>query len=438
VSRPSVTKKFAALLLAGMTVPAAMFLFNLSAWAFVIYNVIAFGLLFLDYRITPGAEAFIISREDGGAFRRGAVNKMAFAVKNNSNKKIAIDLKDDAPAQFIVAGSDMSRTLPPGAEAEFSYELCPEKRGAFEFGTLHARCRGPLGLCVKHFTVCLPAVIKVFPDMTDVGSHRILLRRNRLLERGRRVAPVAGAGVEFESLREYAAGDDYRKINWPATAREGRPVVNLYETEKNQPVYILIDAGRSMGYSLRGGSKLDCALNAALVLSDIVNHNGDNSGLILFNERVRRVLPPGKGPEHRTAFMEALYGAEASRKTPDYGAAFAALTTRRCRRGLVFIFTDFETPIEAEDLIENLPLIKKRHAPFIVLPVNEGVKALADADARDIQGAYCKGLAAEYLTERGELIKKLSASAPCVETNAERFATEAVNRYIRLYSSRRT
>ena len=437
--RFSVTKKFIALLIAGAVTPLLFIGSGYAVWVLVIFDAVLCGVTFLDYFITPGADAFEICRMTENTLRFKAKNEIVVAVKNNSGKKISMELKDDIPSpHFEIIDEDMAKAAPAGEETEFSYTVVPAKRGSFAFGGIHARYAGALGLCVKYFTAKLPVEMKVYPDLTDVGRHRILLRKNRILEAGIRPLPARGAGAEFESLRGYVSGDDYRKINWTATARENSPVVNEYEAEKNQPVYMMVDTGRPMSYSVRGNKKLDHAILAALTLSDIVNLRGDNSGLIVFGTAVKSAVPPGKGPEHRRALAETLYDIEDTKETSDYENAFRELIKMQKRRGLVFIFTDFETQIEAEDLARELPILKKRHTPVVVLMENESVKKLYAAGANDMSGAYRRGLAAEYLENRRELIKKINrAGVFCIQTDAERFATEAVNRYIAICSSRR-
>ena len=89
--------------------------------------------------------------------------------------------------------------------------------------------------------------------------------------------------------------DEYRKITWKASARGDKPFINQYEPEKDQHVYFFIDTGRPMSYSIRGYNKLDIVVNTALILSDVVNQNGDLSGLLLFNTEVDNMIAPVKG-----------------------------------------------------------------------------------------------------------------------------------------------
>ena len=433
------TKKFIALFFIGTLFPAALFLgFNLSAF-FFLYDFILIVLLAADYILSPGKETFSVTRQTAGPLKYKIKNEMTVVVRNNGGRSVCLELKDEAPPfHFKIIKSDMVKTVPPGGESAFTYTVIPNKRGAFFIDNVHVKSTGRFGLCHKFFICDAPADIKVYPDMGDAAKYRIAMQKNRLLFTGERAVPVTGAGAEFESLKEYVDGDDYRNINWTATARENKIIVNQYETEKNQPVYLLVDSGRSMGYSVNGYKKLDYAVNAALILSDIINKKGDKTGLVVFDAVVKKVVLPGKGPEHRRALTDALYYIEDNKNTPNYRAAFNELAAKRKRSGIVFIFTDFETDVEADDLLSALPYIEKRHTPVVVLMENVSAITLAGTRAEGITDVYRAGFAVDYLYERERLIKKINAGGVlCVQTNAERFALESVNRYLTIRSSRK-
>jgi uncharacterized protein (DUF58 family) len=209
--------------------------------------------------------------------------------------------------------------------------------------------------------------------------------------------------------------------------------VNQYQIERNQPVYILLDIGRPMSYSVDGFKKLDYAINAAIILSDIVNQSGDKAGLMVFDSSVRSHIAPGQGAVHRNHLMETLYHVEDNRSTADYGGAFRALCEKQKRRSLVFIFTDFELPEEARELISHMSLLKKRHLPIVVFMANESLNALAETPIRKKFDKFLRETAKEFQQERRDIFRHLNAMGiPNVESKAENFAVAAVNRYIAL------
>ncbi len=430
------TSKFIKILSAGM-IPLIILGFINNQFAlvfFLLYNLILIGLLSTDRILTPKESVLIIERISDDKLYFKDMNKIEFKVKNTYEKPLKIEIKDDFPSlHFNIHSSELFKTVQPGQEELFSYELIPSKRGSYVFQNIYLRYHGILGLCKKYAVIERPFEYKVYPNLKNISRYRLIVQKNRLLTAGNRKVSLRGMGTEFESLKEYVEGDDYRKINWMATARENKLIVNQYEAEKNQPVYILIDTGRSMSYSIRGYKKLDFSINAAIILSDIVNQKGDNSGLMIFNTEVSKIIPPGKGDSHRNEIMEALYHIEDTKLSSDYQGAFLELANRQKRRSIVFIFTDFETGEESKELIAAIPILSKRHVPVIITIENESLKAITLSDGNALKDTYNKAMAEELLLNRKNIIRSLNQSGIlCIESPAEDFAINTVNQYLLL------
>ncbi|MBE6013112.1 MAG: DUF58 domain-containing protein [Lachnospiraceae bacterium] len=430
------TSKFIKILSAGM-IPLIILGFINNQFAlvfFLLYNLILIGLLSTDRILTPKESVLIIERISDDKLYFKDMNKIEFKVKNTYEKPLKIEIKDDFPSlHFNIHSSELFKTVQPGQEAIFSYELIPSKRGSYVFQNIYLRYHGILGLCKKYAVIERPFEYKVYPNLKNISRYRLIVQKNRLLTAGNRKVSLRGMGTEFESLKEYVEGDDYRKINWMATARENKLIVNQYEAEKNQPVYILIDTGRSMSYSIRGYKKLDFSINAAIILSDIVNQKGDNSGLMIFNTEVSKIIPPGKGDSHRNEIMEALYHIEDTKLSSDYQGAFLELANRQKRRSIVFIFTDFETGEESKELIAAIPILSKRHVPVIITIENESLKTITLSDGNSLKDTYNKAMAEELLLNRKNIIRSLNQHGIlCIESPAEDFAINTVNQYLLL------
>ena len=426
----SVTRRF--VLLAAVGVPLLLAAAALPAFlpglVFGLYNMILFGLLVMDSLLSPKPSVFEVRRiGDDVKLSHQAVNRIAFSIYNPSHFTISVEALDAVTDRhFEIVEENLHYHIAPKEEETFSYDVIPSKRGAYTFSYIHLRVRGLLGLVFKYHSHHCPMEFKVYPNMKDLRRFRIMMQKNRLLPHGEKTVQMRGAGTEFESLRAYVEGDDYRKINWPVTAREMRLIVNDYQIEKNQPIFLMIDAGRTMSYSVKGYKKLDYAINAALVLSDIVNQKGDQSGLLVFDKKVRGLVMPGKGQAHRNSMMEALYHIQEDRGTSNYAAAFRLLCQRQKRRSVVFIFTDFETHEEAEELTAHIAYLKRRHFPIIVFMKNEGLIALADH-----KDGHVQEVAQSFLAERKQLFRRLNSMAVFnIETTAEEFSLATVNQYL--------
>ena len=434
----SVTKNFVTITAVGALVIVATFPFGLSLPAFIFFNLLFFGLFLLDAIITPAASCIHVSREVDNNLYFKTENIVRVLVKNTSVHTLYIEAKEDSNRFFRVTDSNgMRHTVPAGENQIFSYITIPSKRGSFMFKDVYLRYRGLLGLCRKYAKVPCQVEYKVYPNIKDLSKYRLMVQKSRLLPTGDNKIRNVGLGFEFESLRPYVEGDDYRKINWAATAREMKPVVNTYQIERSQPVNILIDIGRPMSYAVKGYKKLDYAINAAIILADIVNQQGDKAGLMVFDSKLQSYISPGQGAAHRNNLLETLYHVEDNRQIADYQSAFKTLCDRQKRRSLVFIFTDFEMLEEGQDLISNIAWLKRKHLPIVVFMKNEGLKSISEtqiAPSRKITyEKVLKDTAKDFIKERKSVFTSLSAmGVPNIESPAEDFALAAVNNYIRL------
>ncbi|MCL1998002.1 MAG: DUF58 domain-containing protein [Turicibacter sp.] len=427
----SVSRRFVTFALVGIAVLFVVGLLgiptltNATFWG---YNIILFAALAIDFFISPPTFSLKVKRIDADTkLSHNAVNKITFLIYNSSHSPLAVEATDTiASRHFEVLETDLSHIIPPGEEKSFSYSVIPSKRGAFTFTHIHLRVVGILGLAMKFHSLKYPAEFKVYPNLQDLQRYRIMAQNNRLLATGDKTLPQFGQGTEFESLRAYIEGDDYRKINWSVTARERRLIVNDYQVEKNQPVFMLIDSGRPMSYSVGGYKKLDYAINTALVLSDIVNQKGDMSGLLVFDTKIQNVIMPNKGSVHRNTLMESLYHIEESRNTSNYAEAFRTIRKRQKRRSLVFVFTDFETLEEGLELTREITLLKRWHFPIIITIKNERLTALTlDEDS------HVAEVANSFLDERVQLFRALnSMKIPVVEMPADKITVSAINQYL--------
>jgi len=425
----SVSKRFVLLIVLGIPLLLLLIPTGFSAIAFLLYNIALFGLLLIDNLLTPNAKDFQIKRNDDYKLSHYALNQISFGIYNPHPYLLQVEAKDSpSHRHFAISDHNLVHSIAPGEEKNFSYGVTPSKRGAFTFTQIHVKLRGLLGLIVKYHIYNYPIEFKVYPNLKDLQRFRIMMQRNHLLPQGDKPIRMFGSGTEFESLRTYVEGDDYRKINWPVSAREMKLIVNDYQLEKNQPVFLMIDGGRPMSYNVKGYKKLDYAINAALVLSDVVNQKGDQSGLLVFDKEVKSLIMPGKGANHRNHLMEALYHIQETRDTSNYGEAFRTLCQRQKRRSLVFIFTDFETLEEAQELYAHIEHLKRRHFPIVIFMKNEELIGLTSNE-----DPYIQEVANDYLNERRQLFRRLNAmSVPNVETAAETFSVSAVNKYLAL------
>lgn len=429
-----VTKRFIYLLALGILVLVLGLFLNNSVTFFIIYNLICAAALLIDYFISPKEELIIVERMGDESLSIYEREPISVSIYNKSDYKLYAELIDEIPDfHFKCEDKLMKSVVLPHEKINLQYFVIPTKRGSYSFEAIHVKYKGRLSLCTKQFKLKLPREYKVYPNLKNLRKYRLSICNNRLFKQGQRSLKMIGKGTSFESLREYVPGDEYRKINWPATARGNKPIINQYEPEKNQHVHIMIDTGRPMGYTVRGHRKLDLAVNTALVLSDIVNQNGDQSALLLFNTEVNSMIMPGKGAGHRNKMLEALYHIHPNKQTSNYEDAFYYFKKKERHRSVVFLFTDFDTLEEAEEILKVLPVISKNNLVILILIRNEKLESISELSVKNTEDLFRKGLSIELLDERRKIISILNKRGVlCIECEAEKLEYTAVNKYIQV------
>ncbi|QTL98315.1 DUF58 domain-containing protein [Iocasia frigidifontis] len=427
-----ISRRFVYLLLIGLILLIAAVFINNSFTVFLIYNVLCIILLIIDYYISPGVSCLAVERCGKEKLSLFEEEVISFQLYNKSPYKLSLELKDEVPEfHFQVEDYLMTGMISPGEKKKFNYQVVPTKRGAFTFKNLHLKYKGRLNLCTKVFQLKLNREYKVYPNMKNLHKYSLKMANNRLLKQGWRSLRMCGNGSSFESLREYVTGDDYKKINWKATGRANKPILNQYEPEKNQHVYMFIDIGRPMSYTVRGHRKLDLVVNTALVLSDVINQSGDQSAVLLFNTGIDSIVMPGKGVEHRKKIMETLYHIDYTNYTSNYQEAFCYFKKKERHRSIIFLFTDFETESEAENILQLLPLVSKNNLLIIILIKNESRELVANQNIGNLEDLFTKGVALELLNERKRIIKLLNRKGIfCLECPAEKLEYTTINKYI--------
>lgn len=426
------TKKLIALAGLGIVIIGLSILINLHVLMFFLYNFIIILFLLIDFKVTNNK--FDITRVCDLQMSLFAEEKMGFKVYNKSPYELKIRIKDTVPDfHFNIIDEYAQGVIKPHEQQIISYRLEPKKRGFYEFTDIYVAYLSRFKLFYKHAVYEMKVNIKVYPNLKDLTRYRLMVYGGYISRGGKRVFNKRGEGLEFESLREYVDADEYRKINWQATAKMNKPIVNQYEVEKNQDVIALIDSGRAMSYEVRGYKKLDLAINTALILSDIANLTGDKSGLMVFNTEILQYIKPSSGSIHRNKLLEALYTIQYSRDTSNFGAAFTYLRQQQKKRSIIFMFTEFETMDEASEYLHVLPQISRRHLVILFMMTKEKVLQLTESTKTEDEELFLKGAAFEVLDERKKIIKSLRRSGiMCVECLPDTLTTEVINHYIQL------
>jgi uncharacterized protein (DUF58 family) len=423
-------------------------LIALSGWAAPltpvawVYLAAVLGLAAFDWWAARPAGRFELWREHDGRLSLGADNRIRVHVREREGRGAGVRLRDEPPEAFVVP-DDRTLVGHVGGRGTLvlDYRVRPRRRGDYTFGDLNLRWSGPLGLVVRQARYPAAADVKVYPNLVAVRQYDLLLRRNRLHELGLRDARVFGEGTEFHRLREYLPDDEYRRINWKATARRAKPITMEYETERSQTVMALLDVGRMMGSPVGdaagvpfvGMAKLDYAVNAVLLFSYVATAKGDKVGLLAFADEVRHYLAPRQGRGQFYRLLEQLYAVQTVPVEPDYARAMDYLAIRHKKRSLIVLFTDLSGGLGVEALLSRIPTLQRRHLPLVVTISDPAIHALARARPADSASVYQRAMAEKLLEERRVVLDTLSRRGVLtLDVPAGKLTAAVINKYLEL------
>lgn len=405
-----------------------------GAWAWVAAVAWLGGwttVVVAEYRHAPGPDDLEFARGLPAKLSIGVPNPVRLRVTNRSAHGAVLLGRETPPSGFSGERRFGPLAVAPHDETETTLHFTPWHRGAYRFGDVGVRSMGPLGMAGRQFILPLAEECRVYPDIVAVQRYALLARKGALQELGIRTLRYAGAGTEFESLRDYQHGDDYRDIDWKATARRAKPVVRRFEVERSQTIVLAVDAGRLMQPVVGGLSKLDRAVNAALLLAYLATRGGDLVGLLVFGRDIHTFLPPKKGHRQFLAVLEALYSVEGRTEESDYTRALTYLSTRLSRRSLVVLFTDVVGQEPSRRLIAVLKGLMPRHLPLVITQRNRDIERRARAEAKTESEFFGVAVAEDVLRDKAEALGVLaSRGALVLDVDADELSVAAVNRYL--------
>jgi len=242
-----------------------------------------------------------------------------------------------------------------------------------------------------------------------------------------------GHSMEFEQVKEYVAGDDYRTLNWKATARKGQPMVNSFTDEKSQQVYCIIDKGRLMKMPFNGLSLLDYAINAALVLSNVALTKQDKAGIITFSERPGTFVSANKKATQMQLILEVLYNQKTRYLESDFEQLYIMLRKKVSQRSLVVLFTNFESLSGMRRHLPYLRKIAQHHLLLTVFFENTELKSLLATSANNLEDVYTKTVAEKFAFEKRLIAKELQQyGILSVLTPPEQLTINSINKYLEI------
>jgi uncharacterized protein (DUF58 family) len=405
-------------------------LFTVAALVLVFTLITVLIDTLLLYGRKGGMDAYRLMQE---RFSNGDANKVTIELENEYGFRVVCTVIDELPIQFQERNWRRVLPLPAHTKASINYELRPRERGEYGFGNSNVYVTSPLRMVIRRYTFKQPETVKVYPSFFQMRRYQLLAHAHRLQEAGVKRMRKLGHSLEFEQIKEYVRGDDYRTINWKATARRGDLMTNNYTDERSQQIYCLVNKGRIMKMPFEGMTLLDYAINASLVLSNTALMRQDKAGVITFAENLDAFVAADKKPGQLNTILEVLYRQETAFLEPDFEKLFSVIRNRISHRSLLVLFTNFES---LESLQRELPSLKRMahyHLLMVVFFENTELKGLIEGEVSTLEDIYIKTIAEKYAHEKRLMVKELqSHGIVAVLTTPQKLTISAINKYLEL------
>ncbi len=409
----------------------------------LVVNAVLVALAVVDWLLAPRSASFVIERRLPKVITLGSTDEVTWRVRDRRGRSFRIAVADELAPSLRAGSRRFSGVVPASGVLTVSTLLAPTRRGRFEPTELVWRADGPLGLAARQGRRQQPATLRVYPRFRSREEAELRIDRARILEVGLRSAKGRGGGTEFDQLREYTVDDEFRRIDWSATARAGRPIVRTFRAERNQNVVVLFDNGRVMAGRVAsdatdGVPRSEFAMDAALLVTTVATRLGDRCGLLAFDRSVRAVVQPGHGRGQLGKVTDALYELEPTLVDSDYAGAFHQTLSRFRRRALIVLLTDLVEQAVGESLLPALPVLTRSHLLLVGAIQDPQVRAWAEAPVVDDESAYRQAAAARTLRSRARAAARLrAAGATVVDAPPERLAAMLGDAYLEMKASGR-
>lgn len=396
--------------------------------------VLLFTAIVLDtiiiYAKRKGIDA---KRHAADRFSIGDLNNVVISLKNKYPFTIQVGVIDELPEQFQERHWIRTVKIDSNDSHHLTYSLQPLTRGEYSFGDINVFVHGPLRLIKRRMVFPAKQSIKVYPSFMQMRRYHLLAVSNRLQEAGIKRVRKLGHSMEFEQIKEYVRGDDFRTINWKATARKETLMINNFTDERSQQIYCLINKGRVMKMPFGGMSLLDYAINASLVLSNVALVKQDKAGLITFAENLDTFIRADKKTTQMSLLLETLYKQQTRFLEADFEKLFSIIRNRITNRSLLLLFTNFES---LESLQREMPALRRMaryHLLVVVFFENTELKAVSSMTAKKLEDIYIKTIAEKFAFEKRLMVKELHKNGILsILTTPENLTVNTINKYLEL------
>lgn len=415
-------------------------IFTLSFWLPGLYPI-AWLLSFLVLALFIFDSYLLYSIKDGVFSKRKLPQKLSnsdynpihITLKSKYPFKVQAGIIDELPVQFQKRDFEHQTVLIKGEPYQFEYTVRPVARGEYVFGNLNVYVSSPLRIVKRRYTFQKDEMVPVYPSIIQMQQYDFLAINNRLTEIGLKKIRRIGNTQEFEQIKEYIKGDDFKTINWKATAKKNQLMVNQYQDERSQPIYSIIDTGRVMKMPFNGLKLLDYAINSTLAFSNVALKRNDKTGMLTFSKTIETFLPALQKLSYLNSILEKLYNITTDYTDSDFGLLYAHVKRKINHRSLLLFYTNFEHLSALKRQLPFLVAIAKKHVLVVIFFENTELETLISTDAEDLQAIYHKAIGEKFSHEKRLMQKELQKyGIQTILTKPENLTINTINKYLEI------
>ncbi len=392
--------------------------------------------VFFDAMVLFGAKDLVsASRTLNPQMSLGDVNPVKLTVENKTHQHFNIEVIDEFPVQLQIREKSDRFDLASNQAKTIVYNLEPKKRGEYIFGNINVFLKTRLGFLSRRRVIKENTVAKVFPSIVQMKKYELKMSSRTAAFHGIKKIRRLGQNNEFEQIKNYVQGDDYRVINWKATSRQNKLMVNQYQDERSQQVYCIIDKSRSMRMPFDGMSLLDYAINSTLTISNISMLKGDRAGIITYSDKLGARLKADRSGVHLKKIMEVLYKQKTQFNEANFELLYYGIRQNIKGRSLILLYTNFESIYAVQRVLPLLRKINQNHLLVVVFFENTEIAAAMDMECTSIKEVYFKTLAEKFMNEKQLIVSELRKyGIQTVISKPNELSVNTINKYLELKS----
>jgi len=371
------------------------------------------------------------SRQCDSRMSNGDENEVTISISSTYPFASQLEVIDEVPVQMQQRDVCYRCRIDSHDEQQINYTLRPTHRGNYDFGRIRVFARTALGLVMRRFTCGEPQTVRVYPSYMMLNQYELLAINNNLTQMGIKRIRRVGNNTDFEQIKDYVQGDEYRTINWKATARRAQLMVNVYQEEKSQQMFCIIDTGRLMQHVVDGLTLLDHAVNASLVLSYVATHRQDKAGLVTFDGEVRSFVQANSHSGHIQTVLETLYAVEASHQDSDFENLCQTVNRLIGKRSLLVLFTQLDNMTAVKRKLPYLTQLSRHHRLLVVFFNDSDVDAYLQEKPKTSLDYYTRVVAQKNVADRRHIVATLKQHGILtLLTTPQQLSINVINSYL--------